>query len=818
MGEGSLVDVRPRAVAKCPDGGDKAGECDEVEEERTEADDDEDAGDEGRPEPRELLGHRVDGEGAPAVGRIEAIGEVAAQLARDEGRCGTDAERADGTEGEWGTDGDGSEQRGGAGHEAEAAGERRGSDEGDGEQGERADLAEGDECREAARGGVAKARTDDVGDRDGDEEVRDAIGGGEREPSSERATGRRAAFDHGSHPTGERTTRWAGQRSCDWMVGVALPLEQYGFVGDLHTGAMIGAEGSVAWLCVPRFDADACFASLLGDESNGTFRIAPSGPFESTQTYVEDTLVLETTFATRTGRAKVIDFMPIRERHARLVRIVEGISGEVSMEVTLTLRFDYGRSIPWVRRVARGHSFVVGPIAALLETPVELEGRNQRTVGSFVVHEGERVPFVLSFHDSVLPPPRRIDPQLELAGVVEWWRRWVATSQVRFGRYEPLARRSLITLKALTYAPTGGMVAALTTSLPEDPGGSRNWDYRFCWLRDAAFAVEAFLARGMLDEARAWRGWLLRAIAGDARQIQILYGVGGERRIPELELEWLPGYEGSRPVRVGNGAAGQFQMDVYGEVADVLWRMVRAGIRPDENAWEIQRYLTDFVVSSWREPDDGIWEIRGERQHFTHSKIMAWVAIDRGVKVAEAMGVEAPSAWHAARAQVHAAVLEEGWNESVGAFTQAFGSTRLDAAVLLAPLVGFIDPDDPRARRTAKTIARSLTKGGFVQRYEPTAGVDGIGEPEGAFLPCTFWLVQNLALQGEVDEAEVYFERASRAANALGIFSEEYEPTERRMLGNFAQAFTHVAMLHAAHALERAREARRDGERERQGA
>jgi len=591
------------------------------------------------------------------------------------------------------------------------------------------------------------------------------------------------------------------------MVAVALPLENYGFVGDLHTAAIVGSDGGVTWLSVPRFDADACLAALLGDDSHGIFRIAPSGPYEVEQAYVPDTLVLETTFRAPSGVAKVVDFMPIRERHARLVRIVEGIQGEVAMEATIVLRFDYGRSIPWVRRVSRGLSFVVGPLAALLETPVSLEGRDQRTVGSFRVRAGERVPFVLSFHDSVLPPPKCIDALLERENVVDWWRRWVNRSTVHFGELEPLARRSLITLKALTYAPSGGMVAALTTSLPEDPGGSRNWDYRFCWLRDAAFAVEAFLARGLTEEARAWRAWLLRAIAGDARQIQILYGVAGERRIPELELEWLPGYENSRPVRIGNAAADQFQMDVYGEVADVLWRMVRAGIRPDENAWQIQRYLTDFVVGSWREPDDGIWEIRGERQHFTHSKIMAWVAIDRGIKVAEAIGVPVPAAWAAARSQVRQAILEEGWDENVGAFTQAFGSTRLDAAVLLAPLVGFIDPNDPRARRTADTIARELSKEGFIQRYEPTAGVDGIGEPEGAFLPCSFWLVQNFALQGRLSEAEELFDRAVRAANPLGIFSEEYEPSKRRMLGNFAQAFTHVAMLHAAHALQRAREA-----------
>lgn len=597
-----------------------------------------------------------------------------------------------------------------------------------------------------------------------------------------------------------------GQLPSVWLDGaVALPLENYGFVGDLHTGAMIGTDGGVAWLCVPRFDGDACFASLLGDDANGVFRICPVGHYEATQRYLDDTLVLETTFRTPSGVAKITDFMPIREHHARLVRIVEGVEGEVELAVLLVLRFDYGRSIPWARRVARGRSYVVGPQAVLFETPAELESHNQRTEGSITVRAGERVPFVLSFHDSVLPPPRRIDPQVELEGTVEWWRRWVQGASVDFGEFEGLARRSLITLKALTYRPTGGMVAALTTSLPEDPGGSRNWDYRYCWLRDAAFAVEAFLARGSIEEARAWRAWLLRAIAGDARQIQILYGVAGERRIPELELDWLAGYEGSRPVRIGNGAAGQFQMDVYGEVADVLWRMSRAGIKPDTNAWQIQRYLTDFVVGAWREPDDGIWEIRGERQHFTHSKIMAWVAVDRGIKVASLLGESPPAAWVAARHQIREAVLHEGYDERRDSFVQAFGSHELDAAVLLAPLVGFIDPNDPRARSTAAVIGRELSVNGFVQRYAPQGGVDGIGEPEGSFLPCSFWLVQNLALQDRVDEAGELFERGVATANSLGIFSEEYDPVNRRMLGNFAQAFTHVAMLHAAHALLRAR-------------
>jgi GH15 family glucan-1,4-alpha-glucosidase len=580
---------------------------------------------------------------------------------------------------------------------------------------------------------------------------------------------------------------------------VPKTLEHYGLIGDLHTAAMVSDEGAIEWLCIPRFDSDACFAALLGDEKNGHFTIRPATAYrESSQRYQRDTLVLETEFVTDSGRVKLIDFMPIRESHARIVRIVEGLEGQVEMSVELVLRFDYGLTIPWARRTEDGIVYVSGPYAACFQSEAEVVGRNQTTVGTFTISKGERKRFVLVFYDSTGVVPPEIMPEVELARVREFWRSWVAGTHSDYGDYDNCVRRSLITLKALTYAPTGGIVAALTTSLPEVIGGSRNWDYRFCWLRDAAFALYAFLQRGHGVEARSWRAWLLRAVAGYADQLQIMYGLAGERRIPELELDWLPGYMGSKPVRIGNAASGQFQLDVYGEVADVLYQMLVAGIRHDGNAWEIQKYLTNHVVSVWEEPDDGIWEIRGERQHFTHSKIMAWVALDRSIKSLELLGADGPKdLWMEVRDRIKDRVLKEGYNESVGAFTQAFGSDKLDAAVLLAPIVGFIDANDPKMVSTVERIRKDLTIEGFVMRYRAEAGVDGIGEPEGVFLPCSFWLVENLALQNRLDEAQELLHKLISTANPLGIFTEEYDPVNKVMLGNFAQAFTHVGLVNA---------------------
>ncbi len=572
-------------------------------------------------------------------------------------------------------------------------------------------------------------------------------------------------------------------------------------IGDLHTAAMISDEGSVDWLCIPRFDSDACFAALIGNEENGRFRIAPVAKVVDTyQAYETDTLVLTTTFTTESGKVRLVDFMPIRENHARLVRIVQGISGEVEMSVDLTLRFDYGLTVPWVRRVKDGIEFVSGPNAAFLTSDVELHGIGLASVGHFTIAAGEQRSFVLAFYDSVSALPRTIEPSSELAQVRRFWRTWLAATHEDYGPYDSCVRRSLVTLKALTYAPTGGMVAALTTSLPEQVGGSRNWDYRYCWLRDATFALYAFLHRGHGREARAWRSWLLRAVAGSASQLQILYGVAGERRIPELTLDWLEGYANSKPVRVGNAASEQFQLDVYGEVTDVLYQMLKVGIRHDSNAWEIQKYLTDHVASVWNEPDDGIWEIRGERQHFTHSKVMAWVALDRSISSLDLLGADGPrEEWSAARDQIVETVMKRGYNEKLGAFTQALDSDRLDAAVLLAPIMGFIDANDPRMVSTVNQIAKNLTQDGFVLRYQPEAGVDGIGEPEGVFLPCSFWLVENLAMQGRIAEAEELLRKLIGVASGVGIYSEEFDTRRHTMVGNFAQAFSHVGLVNAVH-------------------
>ncbi|WP_298207420.1 glycoside hydrolase family 15 protein [Ferrimicrobium sp.] len=589
---------------------------------------------------------------------------------------------------------------------------------------------------------------------------------------------------------------------------MSLGLEHCGLIGDLHTGAVVSDEGAVEWLCVPRFDSDACFARLLGDDSNGFFQIAPDPPtFRHEQAYEKGNLVLTTTFHTETGSVRLLDFMPIREEHARVVRIVQGLAGYVDMKASLSLRFDYGVAIPWVRHIDRGLSFVLGPNAVLLESSVEFEGEDMTSVSRFRVREGEETDFVLVFYGSTESIPRQVRPREELTRTRAFWRGWIAEAREDYGQYDGAVRRSMITLKALTYAPTGGMVAALTTALPEQIGGSRNWDYRYCWLRDATFALYGFLQRGHPVEARAWRSWLLRAIAGSADQLQIMYGVAGERRIPELELDWLKGYCDSRPVRIGNAASGQFQLDVYGEVADVLYQMLNHGLKPDQDAWEIQRYLTDHVVSVWEQPDDGIWEIRGERQHFTYSKIMAWVAIDRGIRTLDLLGYDGPrNLWDRERTRLSERILNEGYNEKLGSFVQAFGSDRLDASVLLAPIMGFIDAKDPRMISTVARLQKDLATDGFILRYQPDAGVDGIDEPEGVFLPCSFWLVENLAMQGRVDEAEEMLEKLIGVANPLGIYSEEYDPAERRMLGNFAQAFTHVGLVNAVQKVVHARQ------------
>jgi GH15 family glucan-1,4-alpha-glucosidase len=585
---------------------------------------------------------------------------------------------------------------------------------------------------------------------------------------------------------------------------VAL-IEDYGLIGDLETAALVSRDGAVDWLCLPRFDSGALFAALLGSSENGHWTIQPAGEFRSTRRrYRDDTLVLETELETDSGAVRLVDFMPPRETKPDLVRIVEGVRGRVEMRMELVIRFDYGSIVPWVRNVDGTLVAIAGPDAVLLRTPVEHEGQDLRTVASFTVAEGERVPFVLRWFPSNEPPPETVDPEEALAATLEFWERWTETSSYR-GRWHEAVQRSVLTLKALTYAPTGGIVAAPTTSLPEWVGGVRNWDYRYCWLRDATLTLLALIRAGYTEEAGAWRDWLLRAIAGSPEDLQIMYGVAGERRLTEFELPWLGGYEGSRPVRVGNGASGQRQLDVYGEVVDALYNSRRYGLAASDGAWQLTRKIFDWLESGWREPDEGIWEVRGPRRHFTHSKVMAWVAFDRAVKTIERFGREGPlERWKAVRKAIKDEVLREGYNADRGAFTQFFGSDRLDASCLLIPLVGFLPAKDERVVGTVRAIERELMRGGFVERYradEENAVVDGLPPGEGVFLPCSFWLAAVLAQQGRQDDAVALYERLLALRNDLGLISEEYDPERGRLLGNFPQAFTHIGIVETAFTL-----------------
>jgi GH15 family glucan-1,4-alpha-glucosidase len=577
-------------------------------------------------------------------------------------------------------------------------------------------------------------------------------------------------------------------------------IEEYALVGDLRTAALVGLDGSVDWLPLPRFDSGACFARLLGDARHGRWLVAPlpGTVSETRRRYRGATLVLETTFRTPGGTVRVVDCMPPGEASPNLVRLVEGVEGEVAMRTELVVRFDYGWIVPWVRREAGGIHAVAGPDALVLRTPVETHGAGLTTVAEFGVRAGQRLPFVLSWHDSHDPPPRAVDGAAAIADTERWWRSWGGCCAYE-GPWREAVTRSLVTLKALTYAPTGGIVAAPTTSLPERVGGVRNWDYRYCWLRDATSTLYALLAGGFREEAAAWREWLVRAVAGDPSQLQIMYGVAGERRLPEVELPWLPGYEGSAPVRTGNGAVKQLQIDVYGEVLDALHQARRNGLDPDANAWRVQKKLLDHLESAWREPDEGIWEVRGPRQHFTHSKVMAWVAFDRAVKAVEGFGRDGPAErWRALRAAIHDEVCRRAWNPEVGAFTQSYGSTRLDAAVLLLPLVGFLRHDDPRVESTVRAIERELVvREGLVLRYPPEVE-DGLPPGEGVFLLCSFWLADNYCLSGRVAEARALFERLLSLRNDVGLLAEQYDPDARRQLGNFPQAFSHMGLVNTA--------------------
>ncbi len=577
-----------------------------------------------------------------------------------------------------------------------------------------------------------------------------------------------------------------------------MKIEDYGFIGDMETAALVGRNGSIDWLCFPRFDSPACFAALLGTGENGFWKIEPVAPYHSSRRYRGDSLILETEFHTEEGVVRLIDFMPPRDQLPDVVRIVEGVSGRVKMRMTLVVRFDYGQAVPWVRRRDRGIEALAGPDAVWLQSDVETHGEGLSTVASFEVEAGQRVGFLLTWHPSHLSPPGRENATSRLRETERFWHTWARGCSQRGPLHDDVLR-SLLVLKGLTFAPTGGILAAATTSLPEKIGGVRNWDYRYCWLRDSTFTLYALLNAGYTEEAKAWCEWLLRAVAGDPAQIQIMYGVAGERRLLEYELPHLTGYEGSKPVRIGNGASSQFQLDVYGEVMDSLHEARRAGLQSNESAWALQRHLVDFVVGHWMEPDEGIWEVRGSRRHFTHSKVMAWVALDRGIKAVEMYHLNGDvKKWRAVRDRIHREVCARGFHPKRGAFTQFFDGKQLDASLLLIPLVGFLPVDDPRVQGTIAAVERELMVDGFVLRYDSAEpGVDGLPSGEGAFLPCSFWLADCLSLAGRREEARALFERLRALRNDLGLFS-EYDPVAGRLIGNFPQAFTHVAFVNTA--------------------
>jgi GH15 family glucan-1,4-alpha-glucosidase len=585
-----------------------------------------------------------------------------------------------------------------------------------------------------------------------------------------------------------------------------MKIEDYGFLSDTQTAALVGRNGSVDWLCFPRFDSGSCFAALLGEPKNGRWLIAPCDDCARvTRKYRGHTLILETTFETKDGAVRLIDFMPPRGANPDIIRIVEGVHGKVPMRMELIIRFDYGEVVPWVRQCGDGLEAIAGPNALVLRTPIDTRGEDLTTVAEFEIAEGESVPFVLTWYQSHENPPRAVHPEHALRDTEKYWRDWAKCCEYG-GKWNDAVVRSLITLKGLTYAPTGGIVAAATTSLPEKIGGVRNWDYRYCWLRDATFTLFALTRAGFLEEARSWRGWLLRAIAGSPSQMQILYGMHGERRLPEFEIEWLAGYENSRPVRIGNAASNQFQLDVYGEVMSSLYHAQQAGIETEETDWAMQKALIRFLESHWQEPDEGIWEVRGGRKHFTHSKMMAWLAFHRGVQLIEEAGLPANDElerWKKIRDQIHREVCERGYNPKAKAFTQYYGSDALDASLLMMPMIEFLPIEDERVRNTIAAIERDLLVEGFVLRYRPEEeNVDGLPGDEGVFLPCSFWFAICLNWLGRKKEAHEFFERLLTLQNDLGLLSEEYDPREKRLLGNFPQAFTHVSLVAAAQFLE----------------
>ncbi len=581
-----------------------------------------------------------------------------------------------------------------------------------------------------------------------------------------------------------------------------LPIEDYALIGDCHAAALVGRDGSIDWLCLPRFDSGACFAALLGGPEHGRWLLAPHGAVRAvSRRYRDGTLILETEFETGDGAVRVIDCMPLSNERWDVLRIVEGLRGAVRMRSELVIRFDYGSIVPWVRRVDDVLQATAGPDTLELHTPVPTHGERLKTIGDFEIGAGERIPFVLNYRPSHEATQPAIDAEQTLRDSEARWREWSQRCSVT-GRWRDAVQRSLITLKALTYLPGGGLVAAPTTSLPEQAGGVRNWDYRFCWLRDATFALNALLLTGYTEEALAWREWLLRAVAGSPADLQILYSVTGERRLDEVELGWLPGYEGAAPVRVGNAAATQFQLDVYGEVMDTLHLARVAGLPAAPHAWNIQRVLLEFLEAHWRDPDEGLWEIRGRRRHFTHSKVMAWVAFDRAVKDAQQFGLDGPvEAWRSTRDAIHAQVCDQGFDAQRNSFVQTYGASELDASLLLIPTVGFLPPDDPRVRATIDAIEHELVVDGLVLRYATATGVDNLPPGEATFLPCSFWLADALAMTGRRDEAEALFERLLALCNDVGLLAEEFDPRSGRMMGNFPQALTHMALVNTARLL-----------------
>lgn len=581
-----------------------------------------------------------------------------------------------------------------------------------------------------------------------------------------------------------------------------LWIEDYALIGDCESAALVGRDGSIDWLCWPSFDSSACFAALLGNPEHGRWLIGPNEPAKRiSRRYIDSSLVLVTTFETASGTAELIDFMPPHDESADLVRIVRGVEGHVPLHMEFIVRFEYGAFVPWVERFGERLRAIAGPDMVILRAPVDLRGEGLTTVADFHVSAGENVPFVLSYGPSQREAPEGVDPEAALKSTEAYWRGWSGHC-VSAGRWTPLVKRSLSVLKGLTYAPTGGIVAAPTTSLPEQEGGVRNWDYRYCWLRDATLTLLALGSAGYYEEARDWRDWLVRAIAGSPDQLQIMYGINGKRRLQEWEVEWLPGFRGARPVRVGNAAATQLQLDVYGEIADAMYQARAHGLPPADRWHAISLALLDHLETAWRQPDEGIWEVRGPPQHFVHSKVLAWVAFDRMVRWAEGHGEEAPpDRWRALRDEIHNDVCCNGFDSELNSFVQAYGSKFLDASLLLLPIVGFLPPSDPRIQGTVRAIERRLLRNGLIYRYATTETEDGLPPGEGAFLACSFWFVDNLVLQGRIDEGEAMFERLVALCNDVGLLAEEYDPVSKHQMGNFPQAFSHVSLINSAYNL-----------------